>query len=68
LLRDVVKRGIGRFPQKMNQKPDKMGENLKKPMKTEENSLTKMSQRLKVNCGTVLRTRMNTDDYGLSGR
>jgi hypothetical protein len=52
----------------MNQKPDKMGENLKKPMKTEENSLTKMPQRLKVNCGTVLRTRMNTDDYGLSGK
>jgi hypothetical protein len=48
--------------------PDKTEENQKKPVKTEEISLTKRSERLKVKCGTVLCTRMNTDDYGLSGR
>jgi hypothetical protein len=31
-------------------------------VETEENRLTKRPERLKVNCGTVLRTRMNTDD------
>jgi hypothetical protein len=31
-------------------------------VETEENRLTKRAERLKVNCGTVLRTRMNTDD------
>jgi hypothetical protein len=42
--------------------PDKTEENLKKPVETEENRLTKRPERLKVNCGTVLRTRMNTED------
>jgi len=41
---------------------DKTEENLKKPVETEENRLTKRTERLKVKCGTVLRTRMNTDD------
>jgi hypothetical protein len=52
----------------MNLKPDNIGKNRKKPVKTEENTLTKRPQRLKVNGGTVLRTRMNSDDYGLSRR
>jgi hypothetical protein len=42
--------------------PHKSEKNRKKPVETEENRLTKRSERLKVNCGTVLRTRMNTDD------
>jgi hypothetical protein len=46
----------------MCQNPHKSDENLKKPVETEENRLTKRPERLKVNCGTVLRTRMNTDD------
>ena len=41
---------------------NKTEENLKKPVETEENRLTKRLERLKVNCGTVLRTRMNTED------
>jgi hypothetical protein len=41
---------------------DKTEENRKKPVETEEIWLTKLTERLKVNCGTVLRTRMNTDD------
>jgi hypothetical protein len=41
---------------------DKTDKSLKKPVETEENRLTKRLERLKVNCGTVLRTRMNTDD------
>jgi hypothetical protein len=40
---------------------NKTEENLKKPVETEEMELTKRMERLKVNCGTVLRTRMNTD-------
>jgi hypothetical protein len=47
----------------MNQKPDKTGKTLKKPVETEEIRLTKRSEKPKVNCGTVLRTRMNIDKY-----
>jgi len=36
--------------------------NLRKPVKTQRMKLTKRAERLKVNCGTVLRTRMNTED------
>jgi len=43
--------------------PNKTGENQKKPVETEEMGLTKRLERLKVNGGTVLRTRMNIDDY-----
>ena len=43
--------------------PDKTGKNQKKPVETEEMPLTKPMERLKVNGGTVLRTRMNIDDY-----
>jgi hypothetical protein len=39
--------------------------NRKKPVETEEIWLTKRSERMKVNCGTVLRTRMNIDDFAL---
>ena len=41
---------------------NKTDKNRKKPVETEEMWLTKRTERLKVNCGTVLRTRMNTDD------
>ena len=37
-------------------------------METEEIWLTKRSERMKVNCGTVLRTRMNIDDFALQNR
>ena len=37
-------------------------------METEEIWLTKPLERLKVNCGTVLRTRMNIDDFALENR
>jgi hypothetical protein len=37
----------------------------KKPVETEEIWLTKRLERMKVNCGTVLRTRMNIDDFAL---
>jgi hypothetical protein len=47
---------------KMYLNSDKTDKNLKKPVETEENRLTKRLERLKVNCGTVLRTRMNTED------
>jgi hypothetical protein len=43
-------------------------QNLKKPEKTCGNRrfrLTKRSERMKVKCGTVLRTRMNIDDFAL---
>jgi hypothetical protein len=46
----------------MCRNPHKSEKNQKKPVETEENRLTKRLERLKVNCGTVLRTRMNTDD------
>jgi hypothetical protein len=47
----------------MNQKPDKTRENPKKPVETEEIRLTKLSEKPKVNCGTVLRTRMNIEEH-----
>jgi hypothetical protein len=50
------------FMGKMFRNSNKTEENLKKPVETEENRLTKRLERLKVNCGTVLRTRMNTED------
>jgi hypothetical protein len=34
-------------------------------VETEEMGLTKLAERLKVNCGTVSRTRMNTGDFAL---
>jgi len=34
-------------------------------VETEEMWLTKRAERMKVNCGTVLRTRMNIDDFAL---
>jgi hypothetical protein len=42
---------------------NKTEKNRKKPVETEEIWLTKPLERLKVNCGTVLRTRMNTEDF-----
>ena len=44
---------------------NKTEKNRKKPVETEERELTKRAERLKVNCGTVLRTRMNTGDFAL---
>jgi hypothetical protein len=44
---------------------NKTRKNRKKPVETEEMPLTKCLERLKVNGGTVLRTRMNIDDYAL---
>ena len=44
---------------------NKTEKNRKKPVETEERELTNLSERLKVNCGTVLRTRMNIDDFAL---
>jgi hypothetical protein len=44
---------------------DKTEKNRKKPVETVEMSLTKRVERMKVNCGTVLRTRMNIDDFAL---
>jgi hypothetical protein len=41
---------------------NKTRKNRKKPVETEEMPLTKCLERLKVNGGTVLRTRMNIDD------
>jgi hypothetical protein len=52
----------------MNQKPNKTDKNLKKPVETEEIGLTKRLERTKVNCGTVLRTRMNIDDHASLNR
>jgi hypothetical protein len=52
----------GHFWRKMCQKPDKTGKTLKKPVESGEIPLTKVLERLKVNCGTVLRTRMNIGD------
>ena len=53
------------FMRKMYLFSNKTKKNRKKPVETEESELTKRSERLKVNCGTVLRTRMNTDDFAL---
>jgi hypothetical protein len=50
----------------MNQKPDKTRKNPKKPVETEEIRLTKRSEKPKVNCGTVLRTRMNIEEHASS--
>jgi hypothetical protein len=47
---------------------NKAKKNRKKPVETKEMGLTKRSERLKVNCGTVLRTRMNIDDFALKKR
>ena len=44
---------------------NKTAKNRKKPVETEELWLTKRLERMKVNCGTVLRTRMNIDDFAL---
>lgn len=52
----------------MNQKPDKTEENPKKPVETEEIRLTKRSEKPKVNCGTVLRTRMNIEEHASGQR
>jgi DNA-binding protein HU-beta len=48
--------------------PNKTNKNRKKPVETVEIWLTKEMERLKVNCGTVLRTRMNIDDFALETR
>ncbi|HMH14301.1 MAG TPA: hypothetical protein VK578_14460 [Edaphobacter sp.] len=50
----------------MNLISDKTEKNLKKPVETEEIGLTKSSEKPKVNCGTVLRTRMDIDDFALN--
>jgi hypothetical protein len=47
----------------MNQKTNKTGKTQKKPVETEEIRLTKRAEKPKVNCGTVLRTRMNIGEY-----
>jgi hypothetical protein len=47
----------------MCQFSNKTGKNRKKPVETKEMSLTKRLEKLKVKCGTVLRNRMNTDDF-----
>jgi hypothetical protein len=49
----------------MNLISNKTDKNLKKPVETEEIGLTKSAEKPKVNCGTVLRTRMNIDDFAL---
>ena len=46
----------------MNLISDKTEKNRKKPVETEEIGLTKSAEKPKVNCGTVLRTRMNIGD------
>jgi hypothetical protein len=50
----------------MNQNPDKTDKNRKKPVETEDFMLTKPLEKAKVNCGTVLHTRMNIDDRASS--
>jgi hypothetical protein len=44
---------------------NKTEKNRKKPVETVEIGLTKRVERMKVNCGTVLRNRMNIDDFAL---
>jgi hypothetical protein len=46
---------------KKRPKPHKTAKNRKKPVETKEIRLTKPSEKTKVKCGTVLRTRMNID-------
>jgi hypothetical protein len=53
------------FMRKMYLFSNKTEKNRKKPVETKEIELTKRVERLKVNCGTVLRTRMNTGDFAL---
>jgi hypothetical protein len=53
------------FERKMYLFSNKTKKNRKKPVETEEWELTKRAERLKVSCGTVLRTRMNTGDFAL---
>jgi hypothetical protein len=53
------------FMRKMYLFSNKTEKNRKKPVETKELELTKRAERLKVNCGTVLRTRMNTGDFAL---
>jgi hypothetical protein len=50
----------------MNLISDKTEKNQKKPVETEEMRLTKSAEKPKVKCGTVLRTRMNIDDFALN--
>jgi hypothetical protein len=66
----VAKTGcfVGFLGGEMCQNTNKTGKNRKKPVETEELWLTKRSERMKVNCGTVLRTRMNIDDFSLETR
>jgi hypothetical protein len=52
----------------MYQKPDKTNKNRKKPVETKEIPLTKARKESKVNCGTVLRTRVNIDDLHVDRR
>jgi hypothetical protein len=47
---------VGVFDVKMNLKPNKTNKNRKKPVETQERALTKLVEKLKVNCGTVLCT------------
>jgi DNA-binding protein HU-beta len=42
---------------------DKTAKTRKKPVETEEIPLTKRREKLMVNCGTVLRARMNIDEF-----
>jgi hypothetical protein len=47
----------------LSEKVPESEQNLKKPVETEDLWLTKRLERMKVNCGTVLRTRMNIGDF-----
>jgi len=49
----------------MYRNSNKTEKNRKKPVETGDFRLTKRSERMKVKCGTVLRTRMNIDDFAL---
>jgi hypothetical protein len=44
---------IAMFWPKMEQNPGKTGKTRKKPVETLENTLTNLSEKPKVNCGTV---------------
>ena len=66
LASDLLKMAVlAGFWRKMNLISNKTEKNRKKPVETEEIGLTKSAEKLKVNCGTVLRTRMNTDDFAV---
>ncbi len=62
---ELAKRAFffGVFEKKMYLDLNKTGKNRKKPVETEEMPLTKYAERMKVKCGTVLRTRMNIGDF-----